>query len=262
MNATNRNAAQNEAETQQDAGPVVDTNDQRNELLDQLHRLSDEEVANHQLVKLKRIFDRVETELCPEREPRTAPRRRPRPAAKRRNSPLARPHRRAATGGPSEIPDRAAHEAHCSICRHPDRADIEEEFLHWLSPRTMREFFGVESRAVYRHAHAFNLFAARDRNLRFALGHIIDRAERVPDLRGPDIIRAVHAFAHINAEGQWVEPPSHVIVSSGSRPATQQHPQIGVAERPPLRPTSEGNPGENPASLLDTLSRTEHNAND
>jgi hypothetical protein len=227
--------------------------------------LSNEKVASGQLVRLKTLFSRVETELSPSQAPPTIPRKRPRPAPKRRSSARARP--RCATASPSQQRlNRAAHEARCTICRHPERDAIEEEFIHWLSPRTMRYAYGVQSRAVYRHAHAFNLFAVRDRNLRFALGHIIDRVERIPEAHGPDVIRAIHAFARVNNEGQWVEPPSHIIVSSGAHPAPPQRAPLGAIRQPALPPAapanSDENAAENPHPSLDTHGRTEHNVND
>jgi hypothetical protein len=227
--------------------------------------LSSEEVANHQLVRLKTLFSRVETELSPPQAPPTIPRKRPRSIPKRRSSARARP--RSATASPSrQRLNRAAHEARCTICRHPERDAIEEEFIHWLSPRTMRDAYGVESRAVYRHAHAFNLFAVRDRNLRFALGHIIDRVERISESHGPDVIRAVHAFARVNNEGQWVEPPSHIIVSSGAHPAPPHRGPLDAIRQPALPPpasaNSHENAAENPHPSLDTHGRTEHNVND
>jgi hypothetical protein len=110
------------------------------------------------------------------------------------------------------------HEARCTICRHPERGAIEEEFTHWMSPWSIADEYDVDRRAIYRHAHAMNLFPIRDRNLRFALGHIIDGAERVAHVPASAIIQSVRAFTRINPEGQWVDPPAHVIVSSGSRP--------------------------------------------
>jgi hypothetical protein len=144
--------------------------------------------------------------------------RRAEPKPKRRS----RKRARAARAGESS--NLTAHESRCSVCRHEDRAGIEEEFLHWHSPRLTAYDYGVTERAIYRHAHAFNLFAARDRNLRFALGRVIDRVDRIPVMTPDSIIRAVHAFAHINNDGQWIEPPSHLIVSSGSRPAAPAQP--------------------------------------
>ena len=119
-----------------------------------------------------------------------------------------------------------------------------------------------EESSIYRHAHAFNLFALHDRSLRFALGHIIDRAEHIPDVYGTDIIRAVHAFARLNEEGQWVEPPSHVIVSSGSHRAAPRHPQFDATNQQVLPPRNAQSPAQNKPALLDTPGPTEHGSND
>src|SRR5215469_18953937 len=136
-----------------------------------------------------------------------------RPKRKRRS------RRGPVSGQSTQDPRLAAHQARCSICCHEDRDDIEEEFIRWHSPRNMAEDYSVDARAIYRHAHALNLFALRDRNIRHALGRIIDRADRIPVMTPAAVIRAVHSFVRINSDGQWVETPSHLIVSSGSRPA-------------------------------------------
>lgn len=105
-----------------------------------------------------------------------------------------------------------AHESRCNICRHEDRAAIEEAFLHWQSPDDIRYDYGIQRRALYRHAHALGLFSARARNLRFALGNIIERASST--YMPPEcILRAVQAFGKINDEGRWTEPPRHLIIS-------------------------------------------------
>jgi hypothetical protein len=128
--------------------------------------LSGEEVASRQLVRLKTLFSRVENELSPSQAPPAIPPKLLRSIPKRRSS----ARQRSGTASPSrQRRNRAAHEARCTICQHPERDAIEEEFTHWLSPRTIGDAYGVQSRALYRHAHAFNLFVVRDRNLRFAL---------------------------------------------------------------------------------------------
>lgn len=123
------------------------------------------------------------------------------------------PNRRArSTSSESSSPDR--HERRCSICSHPDRAGIEADFIEWAQPGEIAKEYDVTRNAIYRHARAAGLFARRDRNLRFALGRMIEHADQVwptPD----SIVRAIHAFARINDQGEWVEPPAHVIVSSG-----------------------------------------------
>jgi hypothetical protein len=109
------------------------------------------------------------------------------------------------------------HERLCPVCRNPLREAIEEEFIHWHSVRDIAEAYQIHPRTIYRHAKAVNLYEKRDRNLRFALGHIIQRAQNVRVVTADSVIRAAHAFARINSDGRWVNPPTHVIVSPGSR---------------------------------------------
>lgn len=151
--------------------------------------------------------------------------RRGRKSAPRRNPQgrRARPARPERSRGKSAMADRSVanpdslshHSRHCTICRHPDREAIEEDFVHWHPPRRIAHEYDVNVRAVYRHARAAGLFSLRDRKLRFALGHIVERAMDVTPT-ADSIIRAVHAYARVNDSGQWIEPPAHVIVSSGA----------------------------------------------
>jgi hypothetical protein len=106
------------------------------------------------------------------------------------------------------------HERRCTICHHPERDAIEEEFIHWHTLIGIERVYDIERRSLYRHAHAFNLFARRNRNVRFALGHIIQRVE-LADIGGVEnVIRAIHEFVRINDAGECNEPPKHVIFSS------------------------------------------------
>jgi hypothetical protein len=110
---------------------------------------------------------------------------------------------------------RDHHSRHCTICNHPERAAIEEEFIHWHDPSEIGFDYEVGRRAVYRHAHAAGLFARRERNMRFALGHMVQRAMNVTPT-SDSILRAIRAYSCLNRRGQWTEPPAHVVVSSGS----------------------------------------------
>ncbi len=145
----------------------------------------------------------------------------------RRRRPARKPAR------PSAEVSRLAHEAHCSICSHDLCHEIEQEFVHWESPRNIAEDYQVPLRAVYRHANALNLFPIRDGNLRFALGRTIERTERMHTT--PEcILRAVQYFAKINTRGEWIEPPKHLIVSKGPRVTSQAAPET-YASLPPRR---------------------------
>lgn len=142
--------------------------------------------------------------------------------------------------------DLSRHRRICDICQHPACNLIQEAFLQWRSPLVIMKQFNLKSRTtIYHHAHAFRLFDLRDRTLRFALGHIIEEADRV-HVTAQDVIRAAYAFAHINEEGLWIQPAtkSEVVVSA-NRPASPplaSQPAYGDSSseepRVPTRPTS------------------------
>ncbi|MGH9495451.1 MAG: hypothetical protein ACRD3B_10675 [Candidatus Sulfotelmatobacter sp.] len=143
------------------------------------------------------------------------------------------------------------HERLCLVCRSPFRENIEEEFIHWHNVHEIAQHYGIEPRTIYRHARAFNLYDQRDRNLRFSLVHIIHRAQNVR-VTADSVVRAVHHFARINRDGHWVDPPTHVIVSSGSRAQTPP------SDPPPADAIDVTLPSDELATLLDTASRIEH----
>lgn len=110
-----------------------------------------------------------------------------------------------APGKPKKKVNQGRHEAHCKICAHPERKEIEREFVSWCSPtRIVKEYNLADRAGVYRHAHAFGLFAKRQRNVRAALEKIIEKAGEV-DVNASSVVSAVQACAKINAAGQWVE---------------------------------------------------------
>ena len=161
----------------------------------------------HAIKTLSRVNDQLEQPVH-----RAKPAgRKPAPGPK----PKRRSRRKLRRVAKSSAPPDLVHESRCSVCQHEFRAALEEEFIHWHSPRNIAYDYDVSERAVYRHAHALNLFAARDRNLRFALGNVIDRVDRVPVMTPDAIIKAIHAYARVNSEGQWVEPPRYLVISQG-----------------------------------------------
>lgn len=96
------------------------------------------------------------------------------------------------------------HSRDCSICAHPDRAEIEGEFLAWESPSRLARRFKISRRTIYRHASATDLFERRSRNIRSALEKIIERGcETQIGARG--LVAAVEAYSKINSLGKWVD---------------------------------------------------------
>ena len=67
----------------------------------------------------------------------------------------------------SKNASRPRHLSRCSICAHPQRRTIERAFVNKiLTVSEIHQKFGVGHDAVYRHAHALNLLATRNRNWR------------------------------------------------------------------------------------------------
>jgi hypothetical protein len=132
------------------------------------------------------------------------------------------------------LPALERHARKCAICRHPERAGIEEHFLNWHNADGISDQYGLHDfRPIYRHARATGLLQQRRANLRFAAELIIEHADAVVVPIAESVIRAIRISAHINDEGQRVEPPSHVIVSGGGRVTAQQYgplPQISMTQ--------------------------------
>jgi hypothetical protein len=69
------------------------------------------------------------------------------------------------------------HSGKCTICNHPDRAEIEAAFLNWEpADRIVADFKLPARSSLYRHANAADLLNQRRNNLRAALDHIIEQA--------------------------------------------------------------------------------------
>jgi len=112
------------------------------------------------------------------------------------------------------------HQRKCSICNHPEREAIEQEFIDWGNVGGLAHRYKLPHRStVYAHAHATGLFPRRSANMRRSLEQIIEQAGNAR-ITADGVIRAIRAYSCLTDDGKWVEPASHVIVSSGSaRPA-------------------------------------------
>jgi len=111
---------------------------------------------------------------------------------------------------PAKPVNRGRHERNCTVCAHPQRAEIEQRFIAWESPAVLKwEFKLADRSSIYRHAHAFGLFEKRKRNVRAALEKIIERVGEV-DITAAAVVSAIQAYAKINAQGQWVDRTEHV----------------------------------------------------
>jgi hypothetical protein len=98
------------------------------------------------------------------------------------------------------------HQAQCSICRSEVREKIEDQFIGWMSPDLIASKYSNLTRdAIYRHAHALDLFAKRRRNVVGALEKIIQKVDLIPPT-GATILSAIKLLAKMESE----KPPTQV----------------------------------------------------
>jgi hypothetical protein len=103
------------------------------------------------------------------------------------------------------------HQRKCLICRHPDREDIEDDFLHWGNVWKLAQYYKIDDyRSIYRHARATGLLERRRTNFRSALDQIIENAADAK-VTGDTVIRAIRAYSCLDKEGRWAEPPTQVV---------------------------------------------------
>jgi hypothetical protein len=155
--------------------------------------------------------------LVPEPAKRRARKAKPHNNA-RASRAIALSRRRTARSLPKpELSPLERHSRKCIICKHRDREAIEEDFLNWSHPDYIAENYELNDyRAIYRHAHAIGLMERRSMNLRFAAESVIEQSASVMP-SADAVLRAIRMCTRINNRGEWHDPPSHVIVSSGSR---------------------------------------------
>jgi hypothetical protein len=114
--------------------------------------------------------------------------------------------------------------------------------------------FGIKTETtIYHHAHAFNLFALRNRNLQSALCNIIEDID-TRDFTGREMLDAVRALAHLTADGRWIHHtsksevmysmqrlpaalPAHskALPAAAGLPAGQAGQEILIASRPNIK---------------------------
>ena|GEM_PF-2596937 len=141
------------------------------------------------------------------------------------------------------------HTRRCNVCRHPHRKDIEQEFLRWRSPDRIAQDYKIpDHSSIYRHVHATGIFARRRKAVRAALEPIIECAEYVK-VTASSLIKAVHAYAHINEYGEWVNHPTqhavivqHLNAPQENNPPAASEPPSPVATPPTAQCSAKDSP--------------------
>ncbi len=148
----------------------------------------------------------------------------------------------------------ARHQTRCNVCRHPDREAIEHDYLEWRSPTEIAIDYDISDRtSIYRHALATGLFLRRRRTFRGALERIMERAEEA-EVTAASVVLAVRAYARINDDGKWVEPPQTIQVVRAVPDAEPAPPPVAATPPPPalppVIPDNTGSEGSSPTPAL------------
>jgi preprotein translocase subunit Sss1 len=102
------------------------------------------------------------------------------------------------------------HRRKCTVCRRPDREEIEQQYRDWSRVAGIARQYGLDDSALNRHVHAVGLVRDRQKNLRAALDRILERGAETP-ISGDVILRAVRAYACLTEDNKWVETPRRTI---------------------------------------------------
>jgi hypothetical protein len=142
------------------------------------------------------------------------------------------------------LPAEERHQRKCVVCQHPDREEIEEEFINWRDVWYLTKQYDIaDSRSIYRHARAFGLIERRRENRRYMLDRILESG---PGKVTPQsVIQAIRAYSCLTDDNRWVEPPTRVeYVITANRP-----------QNPP--PDRESDPRHDSPAVLDVTPDSE-----
>jgi hypothetical protein len=114
----------------------------------------------------------------------------------------------------------------CVVCHHPQRKEIEQDYLRWGSPTTIAREYGLFGpTTVYRHVHATGIFARRRAKLRLALDPLIEQVTEV-NLTAHAIISAIKTSFNLQNARKWTGRPDARIARGVNRLV---RPQINAA---------------------------------
>jgi len=108
------------------------------------------------------------------------------------------------------------HRYECVVCHHPDREEIEEEYINWHDVwQIARKYKITDCRSIHLHARAYGLVQARRENVRSALDNIVHKSATAK-VTGDMVIRAIRAYSCLTETGEWIEPAEGVVFASRS----------------------------------------------
>lgn len=96
------------------------------------------------------------------------------------------------------------HQAQCTICSHLQREKIEEDWTDWGCTAEIAHTYGVSRDALYRHAHAVDLFPKRQKKIKMALEKVIERLD-ITKVNGSTVLAAIKEYVKLYGQRDGVE---------------------------------------------------------
>jgi hypothetical protein len=141
------------------------------------------------------------------------------------------------------------HRAQCGVCRHPNREEIEREWVSWANPTLLAERFKLSRDALYRHAKAADLVRKRQENRKGSLERMLERAD-LASISGSTIMFAFKAYESLceRVEGKHTSglPPTALFgrMTKEEREAFVQHGALPSWFSSEMDVTPSDNPGD------------------
>jgi hypothetical protein len=125
----------------------------------------------------------------------------------------------------------ARHSQNCTVCRHRDRVQIEQDFIAWRSQTAIAREYKLGSRlVVYRHARACGLIKKRNASIRGALCDFIERSSKVRPTAASFVV-ACATLSRLDREGRDVARAESVGGYDGLFHRMTRHEMLAYAER-------------------------------
>ncbi len=135
------------------------------------------------------------------------------------------------------LPVEDRHQRKCVVCHHPDREEIEEEFIHWRDVYYLAKQYDIrDCRSIDRHARALGLVERRRENRRYMLDRILESGPG--KVTAQAVINAIRAYSCLTDDNRWVEPPTRVEYAI-------------TTNRPPNSPPDRAQPQQRDPEILD-----------
>jgi len=118
------------------------------------------------------------------------------------------------------------HQAQCSVCSHPQREEIEEEWIDWGCTRLLADRYSVSRYAIYRHMKALDLFKERQKRVKFVYEKIIEQLDLAP-VTGATILAALKGYLSLC---QQEAKQASLAPQEVSLPMSDQEPKVLAEE--------------------------------